>query len=419
MQTLPAAFAAMAQYRQFLCYVLVPSTTRPGKMDKFPVSPHTGAVISAHDPQHWTTADHACACATQWGGQYGVAFSFQDSDPFFFVDIDGACDNGVWSPVALKIAAMFPGAAMELSQSGKGMHIFGTGKAPAHGKKNIPLNLEFYTELRFVALTGIGAVGDAGTDHTAALHALTAEYFPANASANGDFTLTDAPVPEWRGPTDDEDLIRRALMSKSAASAFGGRASFADLWHADSETLAKCFPPDKSECTYNESLADAALISHLAFWTGKHGERIRRIMEQSKLARDKWEREDYLPRSISEICARPGDVLQDKLVEPPNVPKATQEAPKQATVSGQTFLSVEAQRDLFAGCVYVTDRHKVLIPGGALLKPDQFKVAFGGYCMAMDNVNERTTRNAWEAFTESQVIRAPMADTICFKPDKP
>jgi len=415
MQTLPAAFAAMAQYRQFLCYVLVPSTTRPGKMDKFPVSPHTGAVVSAHDPQHWTTADHACACATQWGGQYGVAFSFQESDPLFFIDIDGACENGVWSPVALKIAAMFPGAAMELSQSGKGMHIFGTGKAPAHGKKNIPLNLEFYTELRFVALTGIGAVGDAGTDHTAALHALTAEYFPANASANGDFTLTDAPVPEWRGPTDDEDLIRRALMSKSAASAFGGRASFADLWHADVDALSKSFPGDP----YDASSADAALVSHLAFWTGKHGERIHLLMQKSALVRDKWGREDYLPRTISEICARPGDVLRDKEVEPPNVPKATQEAPKQATASGQTFLSVEAQRDLFAGCVYVTDRHKVLIPGGALLKPDQFKVAFGGYCMAMDNVNERTTRNAWEAFTESQVLRAPMADTICFKPDKP
>jgi len=41
MQTLPAAFAAMAQYRQFLCYVLVPSTTRPGKTL---VSPYTGEV---------------------------------------------------------------------------------------------------------------------------------------------------------------------------------------------------------------------------------------------------------------------------------------------------------------------------------------------------------------------------------------
>lgn len=418
MQTLPAAFAAMANYRQFLCYVLVPSQTRPGKTDKYPVSPKTGEVVSAHDPQHWVSAMDACAISTAWGSQYGVAFVFTERDDFFFIDIDGACTDGVWSPLALKIAGMFPGAAMELSQSGKGMHIFGTGKAPAHGKRNDALGLEFYTELRFVALTGIGAVGDAATDHTAALHKLTEEYFPASASANGDFTLTDAPVPEWRGPTDDDDLIRRALMSKSAASAFGGRASFAELWHADVDALAKSFPDHTGANAYNASAVDAALVSHLAFWTGKHGERIHRLMLQSKLVRDKWDREDYLPRTIAEILARPGDVLQDKLIEPPSVPAAAENAPTQATITGQTFLGVDAQKALFAGCVYVTDRHKALVPGGLLLKPDQFRVAFGGYCFAMDTVNERTTRNAWEAFTESQALRAPKADTICFKPDK-
>jgi len=240
--------------------------------------------------------------------------------------------------------------------------------------------------------------------------------FPSvTGNTSGDWTLTDTPVEEWCGPTDDDDLIRRALMSKSAASAFGGRASFADLWNADVEALSKSFPGADS---YDASSADAALVSHLAFWTGKHGERIRSLMLKSGLVRDKWDREDYLPRTISEICARPGDVLQDKPVEPPSTPQAVEGAPTQTTITGQTFLSTDAQRDLFAGCVYVTDHHKVLVPGGALLKPVQFKVAFGGYCMAMDNVNERTTRDAWEAFTESQVLRAPMADTICFRPDK-
>lgn len=422
MHALPPAFAAMAAYRQFLCYVLVPSASKPGKMDKLPVSPHTGQVVTAHDPAHWATADHACQVAAAWNaiepGKYGVAFSFQESDPFFFIDIDGAFDGTTWSAVAQRIAGMFPGAAMEMSQSGKGMHIFGTGRAPAHGKKNALLGLEFYTELRFVALTGVGAMGDAATDHTAALHAITAEYFPpgAGTGANGDFGLSSEPVPEWRGPTDDADLIRRALRSKSASSVFGGRASFADLWEANAEVLATAYPD--ANRPYDESDADAALVSHLAFWTGRHGERIERLMRQSKLVRDKWEREDYLPRTICEILAKPGDVLQDKPVEPANVPAASAEAPVQAEVTGHTFLGPEAQKHLFAGCVYVQDRHRVLVPGGALLKPDQFRVAFGGYVFAMDAVNERTTRNAWEAFTESQVLRAPKADSLCFKPDK-
>lgn len=417
MQTLPPALAPFAAYRQFLCYALVPSQTKPGKFDKLPVSPHTGQVVTAHDPQHWTTADHACAVASGWGAGYGVAFTFTAQDPFFFIDLDGCFDGTNWSPLALKIAAMFPGAAMELSQSGKGMHIFGTGQAPAHGKKNAALGMEFYTELRFVALTGVGCMGNAATDCTAALHAVTAEYFPPGATADGDFSLSDAPVPEWRGPEDDDDLIRRALMSRSASSVFGGRASFADLWEGNADALGAAYPD--ANRPYDASQADAALVSHLAFWTGRHGERIKRLMLRSGLVRDKWHREDYLPRTISEILARPGDVLTDRLPEPASLPQAAAQAPTQADVTGQTFLGPDAQKTLFAGCVYVQDRHRVLTPGGVLLKPDQFRVAFGGYVFAMDSVNERTSRNAWEAFTESQVLRAPRADTICFKPDQP
>lgn len=418
MQTLPPALAPLGAYKQFLCYVLTPSQSRPGKMDKLPMSPYTGQVCSAHDPQQWTTAEHACATASAWGAGYGVAFVFTEQDPFFFVDIDGCFDGVAWSPTALKIAGMFPGAAMELSQSGRGMHIFGSGAAPQHGKKNAALGLEFYTELRFVALTGVGCVGDASTDHTAALHALTAEYFPPGAAgASGDFALSDAPVPEWRGPEDDADLIRRALQSRSAASVFGGRATFADLWEGNLDALAAAYPDP--ERPYDASQADAALVAHLAFWTGRHGARIERLMRQSALARDKWQREDYLPRTIAEILARsPGDVLTDKLPEPPSTPQAAPQAPAQAEVTGQTFLSPAAQKDLFNGCVYVQDRHRVLVPGGHMLKPEQFRVAFGGYAFSMDSVNERVTRNAWEAFTESQALRAPRADTICFKPDR-
>lgn len=418
MQALPAPLVPLATFRQFLCYVLVPSQTRPGKTDKFPVNPATGQVCSAHDPAVWVDAATACATATAWGAGYGVAFVFTPQDPFFFVDIDHCYDGVNWSPIALTIAGMFPGAAMEISQSGTGMHIFGTGRAPAHGKRNEALGLEFYTELRFVALTGIGATGSAATDHTDALHTLTAQYFPASASANGDFTLSDRPVPEWRGPTDDADLLRRALMSRSAASAFGGRASFRDLWEANIDALCAAFPSDKG---YDASQADAALISHLAFWTGRHGERILSLMHQSELARDKWDREDYLPRSIAEILARPGDVLQDKPIESPlqAASEVAAESPRQTPVTGQTFLGPDAQRELFAGCVYVLDRHRVLIPGGILLKPEQFRATFGGYAFAMDAANERTSRNAWEAFTESQVLRAPRADTVCFRPDRP
>jgi hypothetical protein len=421
-QQLPAALAPLAAYRQFLCYVLVPSQTRPGKTDKIPVSPLTGEVVNAHDPKHWVDADTACRVSTSWGPQYGVAFSIQRGNGLFFIDLDEHLGpDGQWSPLAHQLCGLFAGACIEVSQSGRGLHILGRGIAPEHSIKPIDrtYNADLFTEARFVALTGI-ATGNIATDHTAALAQVVPVIWPPGAGRHeGDYTLTDAPVAEWRGPQDDEDLIRRALNSRSAAAAFGVRASFADLWTANAEVLRAAYP-DPSRL-YDASAADAALAAHLSFWTGKHGTRIERLMRQSALRRDKWDRsgDDYLARTICEVIARGGDVLQDKPPEPPPTPPAAPTAPMQRDVQGQTFLTAEAQRDLFKGCVYVRDRHRVLVPGGHLMKPEQFRVMYGGYVFPMDDVNQRTTRNAWEAFTESQILRAPMADSTCFRPQDP
>ena len=100
MQQLPPALGALASYRQFMVYKLVPSATRPGKTDKFPCSLTTGDVVSAHDSQHWVDADTACQAADQRGKGWGVAFVLTDDDPFFFIDIDGAWDGSAWSSVA-------------------------------------------------------------------------------------------------------------------------------------------------------------------------------------------------------------------------------------------------------------------------------------------------------------------------------
>jgi len=108
MTHLPPALAALAAYRQFLCYQLVPSTTRPGKTDKFPVSPHNGQRCSALDPANWTDAASACAAAAVMGDGYGVGFTFTEDTGLWFIDIDNCHANGVWSPIALKILGMFP-----------------------------------------------------------------------------------------------------------------------------------------------------------------------------------------------------------------------------------------------------------------------------------------------------------------------
>jgi hypothetical protein len=413
----------MVKYRQFIVYKLVPSQSRPGKTDKFPCDFRDGRVVSAHDPAYWTDAWTALAAATNFGASFGLAFVFTEADDLWFIDVDNCLQaDNTWSPIAITLCEMFRGCAIEISQSLRGLHIFGSGRAPAHGTKNIPMGLEFYTKLRFVALTGIGAVGDAALDCSAILPALVAQYFPPDAGGGLAQEWTTEARSEWRGPTDDDELIRRALRSQSTAAAFGGRASFADLWTANLEALTRCYPDPVR--AYDASSADAALAQHLAFWTGKDCERIKRLMEKSALVRDKWDREDYLPRTILGAVGRQFEVLTDKAPEPvagaPDspAPSATNEPPKPTLVTGSTFANNEEQLRLFAGCVYIQDLHRVLVPGGVMLKPEQFKVAYGGYTFTMDTANEKTTRDAWEAFTQSQAYRCPRANAPCFRPDE-
>jgi primase-polymerase (primpol)-like protein len=164
MHALPEALAPMAAYRQFIVYTIVPHPTKPGKTNKFPCDFRTGRVVSAHDSDIWTDAGTAIAAAAQLNAQggphpFGVGFTLTHADPFWFLDIDGAYDGQAWSPLATALCQAFPGAAIEVSSSGRGLHIFGTGHVPPHKTKNSALGLEFYNSGRFVALTGTNAVG--------------------------------------------------------------------------------------------------------------------------------------------------------------------------------------------------------------------------------------------------------------------
>lgn len=431
MQSIPDALAGLAAYPQFCLYILVPSKLRPGKTDKFPIDWRTGRVHDAHDPAIWTTFENAIAVHRNGIGA-GVGFVFTANDPFFFLDIDGALQaDGTWSPIAQSLCAAFPGAAIEVSSSGRGLHIIGSGAQyanPLHGCTNKALHLEFYTDRRFVALTGINVVGDVNAQMGTVVQWLEANYFPPGAPGEVGTGWTEAPREDWRGPVDDEDLLRRALNSRSAAGIFGSKATFADLWERNVPVLASAYPdPDRE---FAESEVDAALASHLAFWTGCNMDRMERLMRRSALARDKWDEGrpvwgTWIGLTIANAVSVQRDVCQDKEVVAPitaptaagasNDPVGQVEAGKARTY--QTFLSPAQQLTLFAGCVYIQDAHRALVPSGAILKPEQFRVMYGGNVYILDNSNEKTTRNAWEAFTESGVNEYPKVVSGCFRPE--
>lgn len=273
--------AAMEAVNQWICWRSEPHETKPDRVKKIPTHPQTGGNIDAHDSRQWMSYAQALAWARHAG--LGLGFVFNALDPFFFVDLDECRDGAGWNATAQQICGAFQGAAMEVSVSGRGLHIFGQYTVePDHSSETHIGGL--YTRDRFVAL-GTGATGNVATQCDAALQWLVAAYFPPREQVVGGWTTE--PVPEWTGArfTDDE-IIERALRSGSAATAFGDTASFKELWEADADALERAFPDPNR--TYDASRADAALASRLAFWTGKNCEHVERLMWRSGLARDKW-----------------------------------------------------------------------------------------------------------------------------------
>ncbi len=486
MLSIPPALSAMAEYPQWIVWTIDPE----GK--KVPVDGRDGRLThQIHTGEVWLSAEAAILAAATLGEAYGVGFVFTAADPFFFVDIDHCAENGAWSPVATELMAHFPGAAIEVSQSGTGLHIFGRGACPPHSCKNIPLGLELYTEKRFVALTGSGIVGDSGTDHSAALATVVAKWYPPRVMEGTEY-WTEEPVVGSNPIPDDAELI--AAASKTA-SVWGESATFAQLWAADPVALGEHFA-DGGGRAWDGSSADAALAQHLAFWTGNDCARIDRLMRQSALVRDKWEREDYIERTIlravsmQSVWHQSGGVVDNSLAkeyggkalkgsdkqrqwaesqrakvldsateeqraalcttsgpaasckfwiehgnEPTEelvlaatpAPTATAVAAAAATagvelptlVTGYQYLSGESQQDYFAGCFYVTDINRMLMSNGMLLCAQQVNARLGGYTFQMDDTGDKTTRKAWEAFTESQCVRWPSADSSVFRPSYP
>jgi primase-polymerase (primpol)-like protein len=474
MHEIPIALKPMAEYAQFINYKLVDGIN--GKKNKKPYFPK--GVDWQSNAELWQTAEQAIQTAKQLGTDYGVGFLFISKDPFFFLDIDNCLIDGDWSPLAYELMSTFAGAAIEISQSRTGLHIFGKyiGPEPLHTCKNESLGIELYTSKRFVALTGNSIIGSAGADMTSQLQSVINNYFTPRDVNPDSGNWTTEPVENYTGPEDDNELILKACNAVSVAGTFNRSATFKDIWTANEEVLNKSYPDNYGHRSYDGSQVDAALAQHLAFWTGKNCDRMLRIMRRSALKRDKWDREDYLYRTILFAVSVQKDVFSiPSMVTKSNL-KGTQaqtswaeqiRAQKLAesdderlrsghkylseakfwidskdkspdeiiqsitptetiydpykiiepqVVVGYQFLGVEQQIEFFKGCYYVQDAHRVFVPNGNFLRQDQFNATYGGYVFQLDDTGHKTTRKAWEAFTESQVIRYIKAETSCFRP---
>lgn len=387
----------LKQYPQWILWALAGS-------DKIPLSANTLEVGDTHAASFWT--DYKTAFAVSKATGYKMGFVFTKNDPFYFLDIDHCVQNGEMTPIAVELLSQLQGAAVGYSSSGTGLHVFGRANVTDDRRVKEANGLfELYTHGRFVALAGESFNGDADSEHSTALSQIVNRYLPPRQRVT-DSEWRNEPVEDWCGYESDDDLIAHALRSKSAASLFGGGVSFKDLWEANETALSSKWPSSNPTKAWDYNRADAALAQHLAFWTGNNSERIQDLMCRSALYRDKYEREDYLPRTITVATS-----MQTKFHQIPKKEDSSGELR-----AGMQYLTVPNQIKFFDGCVYVQALHKVWTSKGMLLKPEQFKVIFGGYIFALDALGEKTTKDAWEAFTQNRGYHFPKVFNIIFRP---
>jgi putative DNA primase/helicase len=128
---------------------------KDNKWTKVPYQPN-GQKASSTDPRTWCIFS-AAVDALQRGGFDGIGFVF-NGDGVMGVDLDGCRDpaTGTLEPWAKEIVQTFQ-SYVEVSPSGRGVHIICGGKLPPDGRRKG--KIEMYDRGRFFCMTGMRLEG--------------------------------------------------------------------------------------------------------------------------------------------------------------------------------------------------------------------------------------------------------------------
>ena len=118
-----------------------------GKVAKLTFSLIDGKANDWNHPKRWIDFNEAKTKNKPLG------FVLVEEDRIICIDLDHAIQDGKLTPMAKEVVENFAGTYMEVSQSGKGIHIFAQGTIP----DNLYLSsrgIEIYKKNRYIALTG-------------------------------------------------------------------------------------------------------------------------------------------------------------------------------------------------------------------------------------------------------------------------
>jgi len=242
-----------------------------------------GVKASSTNPEDWTDFDTACR-AFDPAKHSGLGFVLTKEDNIVCIDLDDCIRDGQICDEALHIVRII-NSWTEVSQSGKGIHIFVKGSKPTDKCKATARTfkaIEVYDSGRYIAMTGNHLPGTPLEiiERQGTLKSLCALYFPERES-------TPAQTIKPQLELNDEKIISICRKAENAPK-------FVALFDRGDTSL------------YNgdESRAEEALACIFAFYT-EDAAQIERLMNASALGqREKWRRrEDYRRMTIEKALS--------------------------------------------------------------------------------------------------------------------
>ena len=233
-----------------------------GKVEKRPIDCNTGEYADSVNPATWTTFDKARAFVNE-KGYTTVAYALDGKDGICCIDLDGCLDdNGNYSALANQVMRKCGKTYMELSVSGKGLHIFGKTKGMDVRSFSKDGDMEFYQEGRFISMTGDGA-------SYSALESFDTpemkELILRKCEKRGEWKGQGQGV-EGLSTMTDRDVVEKACADKKHGATFKALYEGQDLQN-------------------NHSNSDMSLMNRLAFWCNGDKEQMLRIFATSGLYR--------------------------------------------------------------------------------------------------------------------------------------
>lgn len=258
-----------------------------GRLTKVPYSGKYDGRASSKKPNTWSTFDKVVQKLERSDGYYGgIGLCVRKEDRLIFIDIDHCInDDGSYNDIARDIMDSIGDQYIEISQSGRGLHILVLGEIP-RSFNNRKYGVEMYDGGRIASLTGNAISRHEPSEATYAVKYIFSKYKTADPEP---LAKRSIPISDYHS---DEWIIEHAYKQDRFRNLYEGTHSYG----SDSE-------------------ADIALCGILAFWTNCDPEQMNSIFRSSGLYRKKWERTDYRNRTINMAIRNCKKTLSDYLRE--------------------------------------------------------------------------------------------------------